>query len=106
MKTSPLPQNEPQPKTRRRLSDRTVGLITSVLTIVSCLLLLFNVGVTTFPSAFHGEGVGTKKPTRRPTVAPTPSPTPTFDPTLGAVLPSHRIIAFYAVPGAEPTGPA
>jgi hypothetical protein len=35
-----------------------------------------------------------------------PTPTPTFDPDQGAVLPTHRIIAFYAVPYAEPTGPA
>lgn len=34
------------------------------------------------------------------------TPTPTFDPNLGAVLPNHRVVAFYAVPGAEPTGPA
>jgi hypothetical protein len=35
-----------------------------------------------------------------------PTPIPTFDPTVGAVLPSHRVVAFYAVPDAEPTGPA
>ncbi len=44
-------------------------------------------------------------------IVPTPTPTftsppPPFDPSVGAVLPTHRIIAFYAVPGAEPTGPA
>jgi hypothetical protein len=39
-------------------------------------------------------------------VASTPTPTPTFDPTLGAVLPTHRVVAYYAVPYAEPTGPA
>lgn len=37
---------------------------------------------------------------------PTLIPTPTFDPNLGAVLPTHRIVAYYAVPYAEPTGPA
>jgi hypothetical protein len=35
-----------------------------------------------------------------------PIPTPTFDPNQGAVLPTHRVVAFYAVPYAEPTGPA
>ena len=39
-------------------------------------------------------------------VASTPTPTPTFDPDQGAVLPTHRVVAFYAVPYAEPTGPA
>jgi hypothetical protein len=38
---------------------------------------------------------------------PTPTPTPTpFDPNLGAVLPTYRVVAFYGVPDAEPTGPA
>lgn len=35
----------------------------------------------------------------RPTSAP-------FNPATGAVLPTHRIVAFYAVPQAEATGPA
>lgn len=35
-----------------------------------------------------------------------PIPTPVFDPSEGAVLPTHRVVAFYAVPYAEPTGPA
>jgi hypothetical protein len=34
------------------------------------------------------------------------TPTPTFNPNFGAVLPNHRVVAFYAVPNAEPTGPA
>lgn len=42
-------------------------------------------------------------PTRPPPSTPTPTP---FDPAVGAILPNHRIVAFYAVPGAEPTGPA
>lgn len=33
------------------------------------------------------------------------SPQP-FDPGLGAVLPAHRVVAFYAIPDAEVTGPA
>jgi hypothetical protein len=40
-----------------------------------------------------------------PTVVPTPTPKP-FDPNVGAVLPTHRVVAFYAIPGAEATGPA
>jgi hypothetical protein len=106
-----LPQNKPQQTTRQRLSDKQpFGLIPSLLTVFSCLLIIVNVGAMVFPSAFHAEGAGKKKLTIQPTAtatpSPTPSPTPTFDPTLGAVLPSHRIIAYYAVPGAEATGPA
>jgi len=40
-----------------------------------------------------------------PTLTPTPT-TPPFDPNVGAILPDHRIVAFYAVPGAAVTGPA
>ena len=40
-------------------------------------------------------------------IPPTPTPTPKpFDPNVGAILPTHRVVAFYAVPGAEATGPA
>ncbi len=40
--------------------------------------------------------------TRRAVATPTPTPTPVFDPDVGAVLPTHRVVAFYAVPYAEP----
>ncbi|GCE22302.1 hypothetical protein KDK_61020 [Dictyobacter kobayashii] len=42
------------------------------------------------------------KPTPIPT--PTPTPTPVFNPNLNAVLPTHRIVAFYAVPGPTQQG--
>jgi hypothetical protein len=29
-----------------------------------------------------------------------------FDPNVGAILPTHRVVAYYAVPGAAATGPA
>lgn len=52
------------------------------------------------PSSPHAETTHTvSKP------GPTPTPIP-FDPSVGAILPTHRVVAFYAVPGAEPTGPA
>lgn len=37
--------------------------------------------------------------------APKSRPAP-FDPTIGALLPAHRVVAFYAIPNAEATGPA
>jgi hypothetical protein len=43
---------------------------------------------------------------RRAAATSTPIPTPTFDPSLGAVLPTHRVVAFYAMPYAEPTDQA
>lgn len=41
----------------------------------------------------------------RHSASPSPSPSP-FDPSVGAILPTYRIVAYYAVPGAEATGPA
>jgi hypothetical protein len=35
-----------------------------------------------------------------------PVPIRPFDPNVGAVLPHHRVVAFYAIPHAEATGPA
>jgi hypothetical protein len=45
------------------------------------------------------------KPTALPTHAVAPAPAP-FDPNIDAVLPTHRVVAFYAVPNAPATGPA
>jgi hypothetical protein len=77
------------------------------------LLLLFATGLilaakadNAFIPAFQQLPTATAlvpTPTPEP---PTPTPTPVFDPNKGAVLPTHRIVAFYAVPNAEPTGPA
>jgi hypothetical protein len=44
-------------------------------------------------------------PPARHSASPSPSPSP-FDPSVGAILPTYRIVAYYGVPGAEPTGPA
>ncbi len=41
-----------------------------------------------------------------PSPTPSPSVSPAFDPNVGAILPDHRIVAFYAVPNAAATGPA
>jgi len=70
----------------------TIVIITSVYAIVSNFR---NKAVTSSPPHIHHQ-----VPT------PVPTPVPTFDPTVGEVLPTHRVVAFYAVPDAEPTGPA
>ncbi|WP_238011174.1 hypothetical protein KZZ52_22240 [Dactylosporangium sp. AC04546] len=44
-------------------------------------------------------------PQATPTAAPEPA-RPAFSPDAGAPLPTNRIVAFYAVPGAAATGPA
>ncbi len=44
--------------------------------------------------------------TKAPSPAPTTAPLVAFDPDQDAILPTHRIVAFYAVPNAAATGPA
>jgi hypothetical protein len=108
MNPSTPPQDKPEQKNRRRLTDKQFKTITSVLIILSCLLIIASVGAMLLPSGpnlgLADPGKSTPKPNVTPT--PTPSPTPTFNPNIGAILPSHRVVAFYAVPGAEVTGPA
>ena len=67
------------------------------LIIVSAIIIVpdFKIGYTSQIQTMVGQAV-----------ASSPTPTPTFDPNQGAVLPTHRVVAFYAVPYAEPTGPA
>ena len=83
--------------------------ITSILLVLSVILIV--VGITMARASFVSNRSSSSTPTStKPhalaTSAPTPTPIPAFDPSVGAILPSHRVIAFYAVPGAEPTGPA
>ncbi len=78
------------------------------LTLASLLALMLIISVSTIfliPALKIGLHLSRTALIGR-AVASTPTPTPTFDPTLGAVLPTHRVVAYYAVPYAEPTGPA
>jgi hypothetical protein len=72
-------------------------------------LLLLSILLVVFYPLFTRLVPGGASHTRPTTVAshkfPTPTPVP-FNPNVGAVLPTHRIVAFYAIPGAEATGPA
>ncbi len=97
---------KPKNQTRRQKIALT---ITSVLLALSAILIV--VGITMTRTSLVSSGAssstpGSTKPHALATSAPTPTLTPVFDPSVGAILPSHRVIAFYAVPGAEPTGPA
>lgn len=78
------------------------------ISIVVCVLFVIGAAVI-IPSFIPQGPLGftplAPHPTKVPTAIPTPTPTP-FDPLAGAVLPTHRIVAFYAIPGAEVTGPA
>lgn len=87
---------------------KTTWTITSFLLVLSVMIITTSVFMAR--ARMTNIGLMSSSPTTRPkptaTSVPTPTPTPIFDPNVGAVLPSHRVVAFYAVPGAEPTGPA
>src|SRR5215475_13960719 len=42
---------------------------------------------------------------KKPSPSPSAAPVVEFDPNKDAILPTYRIVAFYAVPNAAPTGP-
>ena len=97
-------QQRQQNQTRRQ---RITVTITSVLLAFSVIMIVIGVTMIRVDSMAGASSTPTtKKPHAAATSAPTPTPTPAFNPSVGAILPSHRVIAFYAVPGAEPTGPA
>jgi len=73
----------------------TVGLLLPVVLAGVCYALLGH------PLLFQRLEQGTSSLFRH--VTPTAQP---FDPGANAVLPAHRVVAFYAIPDAEATGPA
>ncbi|GCE25494.1 hypothetical protein KDA_09780 [Dictyobacter alpinus] len=106
-KTMPLPLTNdtprPQPPNKKYRLGLAMIIAAIVLLVISVLIFFPFIQTSTNPQL---SNVPTRKPT--PTrILPTPTPTPTpFDPAVGAILPNYRVIAFYAVPGAEVTGPA
>jgi len=105
------PENKMSGEQRQKSPNRrktvTLTIISALLTIAVVLII---VGVTMVRASLvagaSASSTATSKPTAMATSAPTPTPTPIFNPDVGAILPSHRVIAFYAVPGAQATGPA
>jgi hypothetical protein len=103
-RTIPLSTRPPEDERKRRRRRR-------VLWISVGFVALFGIGAVmaiVLPINFNSSGA-------RPTasaganpiaIAPLPSPTIPFSPDTDAVLPNHRVVAFYAVPGAAATGPA
>lgn len=90
-------------KPRRR--KRHFPLITTVLTtgvlLAATLLAIF------YPLLFQSLDLHQQTATRHTRVIPEIKPTPKpFNPNPGAVLPTHRVVAFYAIPDAAATGPA
>lgn len=95
----------------RRPQKQALLLFFSLLMVGSFLLMVMQI-IGSYALFVKPHTTGKPAPTNSaitimaaPTATPTPTPIP-FDPAVGAVLPQHRVVAFYAVPGAEATGPA
>ncbi len=73
-----------------------------MMIVPAVLALVLIVSITGYAMNDDAE----KTPASAPMSTPTASPSPRFDPDAGAALPKHRVVAFYAVPGAAVTGPA
>lgn len=101
------PLSIPFPQKPRRASRHPRRYLAIAFLLSMCLIII--VSATTIVLALKTRGMApipTVTPRAIATSIPTPTPTPVFDPSQGAVLPTHRVVAFYAVPFAEPTGPA
>src|SRR5262245_58626087 len=92
----------PPPPARPRKQRRRYILLFTTLALVAALGISIGVWANRDKAAatfVNGQG--------QPVGASTPSPTPVaFDPNVGAILPEHRVVAYYAVPGAAATCPA
>jgi hypothetical protein len=99
------PQSIPFPQQPRRVSRHPRRLFAIVFLLSMSLVII--VSATLIVPALKTRPVVPMPNLAPRTVATsTPTPTPVFDPNQGAVLPTYRVVAFYAVPYAEPTGPA
>jgi hypothetical protein len=95
----------PKPPERTQSSVSGIILLVTIVLLTGVLLSIFYPLLTqllaTQRQAQTQRAHIAAKP--RPTLTPTPTP---FDPNVGAVLPTHRVVAFYAIPNAPSTGPA
>src|SRR5947209_2813823 len=98
------PQRIPLPQKPRRVSRNTRRLLAIVLLLSMSLLIIVSATIIV-PVLKTRRVVPIPTLTPRAVATSTPTPTPIFDPGQGAVLPTHRVVAFYAVPFSEPTGP-
>ena len=96
------------PTQKLRVATRKSWTFFALLFVgVSLVSALVVVGYPLLANASFIQGKHTGQVLAKATATPTPTPTPTpFDPNVGAVLPTHRIVAFYGIPNAEATGPA
>lgn len=85
---------------KRRFPLVTTVLVTGVL-LTGILLVIF------YPLLARSLEIHQQRTARHAFAPPKPKATTVpFNPNLGAVLPTQRVVAFYAIPNAEVTGPA
>ena len=99
---SPTLEPPPPPAARPRKQRRRYILLVTTLVLVAALGISIGVWANHDKSAARfvngqGQPIGAGTPTNQPAA---------FDPNVGAILPEHRVVAYYAVPGAAATGPA
>jgi len=92
----------PQKPPRRRIL-LPLSFLLAVLLLAGVLIVIFYPILARTLASY--QRISTFRVPARERPGPGPTPTP-FDPNLGAVLPAHRVVAFYAIPDAEATGPA
>lgn len=91
--------------TLQQMRWRTPGRPLLALFLTSGILLTAALFAIFYP-LFAQSLAAHRQSSHRPRLfASTPTPTP-FNPAIGAVLPTHRVVAFYAIPNAPATGPA
>lgn len=101
----PPGQRKKSPHRRRRTMITVILMCVLIVAVSIFAAPLLSRSNNLYSSMFALKQDSKPVPTRVPTPTPSPTPIP-FNPSVGAVLPDHRVVAFYAVPNAEPTGPA
>lgn len=106
-------QLQPEPPPVKKQYSSNKGRILGTVILVIGLVLLSISGIAIVPPLLgqptlaHADKPHPRIVSLTSSIStPSISPTPVFNPNINATLPTHRIVAFYAVPGAEPTGPA
>src|SRR5262245_6282777 len=89
--TMPPPRIRP-PRHRRPRRRRPRRVLVAIGAVVG-LLAVGGIVWLWLPGSAHPSLANEESPAGRTTTTPTPVP---FDPNRGAILPDHRIVAFYA----------
>jgi hypothetical protein len=103
-RTIPFSTVRPPEDERKHRRTKRIILVSSVFVA----LVLLGVAMAIWLPVGSSHNTAAKPTTgvsHKPAAAPSPSVAP-FDPSVDAVLPTHRVVAFYAVPNAPATGPA